>query len=201
MILGKAAAKHITHKFGSYPWLEVLLKKFLKSIRWLLLIATLIVVIDQLTKFFIRKYMVYGETWAPWDWMMPYVRLLYIHNTGAAFGMFKDANPVFMALAVIVSGVIIYYYPHIPEDEKVIRFALSLQLAGAVGNLIDRIFFGRVTDFISVGNFAIFNVADSSITVGVIILLIAVWWQDRKEKKKMAELKQQDPANETGSEH
>jgi signal peptidase II len=181
--------------------LEVLLKKFLKSIRWLLLIATIIVVIDQLTKFLIRRYMVYGETWAPWDWMMPYVRLLYIHNTGAAFGMFKDANPVFMVLAVIVSGVIIYYYPTIPEEEKVIRFALSLQLAGAVGNLIDRIIFGRVTDFISVGNFAIFNVADSSITVGVIILLIAVWWQDRKEKKKLAAIKQQEPVNETGSEN
>ena len=177
------------------------MKKYLKSIRWLLVIAALIVVIDQLTKFFIRKYRVYGETWAPWDWMMPYVRLLYIHNTGAAFGMFKDANPVFMVLAVIVSAVIIYYYPHIPEEEKVIRFALSLQLAGAVGNLIDRIFFGRVTDFISVGNFAIFNVADSSITVGVIILLIAVWWQDRKEKKKMAEAKLEEPANETGNEN
>ncbi len=177
------------------------MKKFLKSIRWLLLIATLIVIVDQLTKFFIRKYMVYGETWAPWDWLMPYARLLYIHNTGAAFGMFKDANPIFMGLAVIVSGVIIYYYPHIPENEKVIRFALSLQLAGAVGNLIDRIFFGRVTDFISVGNFAIFNVADSSITVGVIILLIAVWLQDRNEKKKAAASKLEEPANETGSEN
>jgi signal peptidase II len=163
-------------------------------------IATLIIILDQLTKFFIRKYMVYGETWAPWDWMMPYARLLYIHNTGAAFGLFKNGNPIFMALAVIVSGVIIYYYPQIPKEEKVIRFALSLQLAGAVGNLIDRIFFGRVTDFISVGNFAIFNVADSSITVGVIILLIAVWWQDRNEKKKLVSAKLEEPANETGSE-
>lgn len=176
------------------------MKKFLKSIRWLLLIAAIIVIVDQLTKFFIRKYMVYGETWAPWDWMMPYVRLLYIHNTGAAFGLFKNMNTVFMVLAVIVSGVIIYYYPHIPSEEKVIRFALSLQLAGAVGNLIDRIIFGRVTDFISVGNFAIFNVADSSITVGVIILLFAVWWQERNEKKKLAAAKPQEPANETGSE-
>ena len=176
------------------------MKKFLKSIRWLVLIAMLIVIVDQLTKFFIRKYMVYGETWAPWDWMMPYARLLYIHNTGAAFGLFKNGNPIFMALAVIVSGVIIYYYPQIPKEEKVIRFALSLQLAGAVGNLIDRIFFGRVTDFISVGNFAIFNVADSSITVGVIILLIAVWWQDRAEKKKAAAVKLEEPVNETGSE-
>ncbi|HCS38525.1 MAG TPA: signal peptidase II [Anaerolineaceae bacterium] len=181
--------------------MEVLLKKFFKSISWLLVIATFIIIIDQLTKYFIRQYMVYGETWAPWDWMMPYARLLYIHNTGAAFGLFKDGNPIFMALAVIVSGVIIYYYPQVPKEEKVIRFALSLQLAGAVGNLIDRIFFGRVTDFISVGNFAIFNVADSSITVGVIILLIAVWWQDRNEKKKLAAAKLEEPVNEFGSEN
>jgi len=174
--------------------------KFLKSIRWLLVIATIIVIIDQLTKFFVRQYMAYGDTWAPWDWMMPYARLLYIHNTGAAFGLFKNANPVFMVLAVIVSGVIIYYYPQIPSTEKVIRFALSLQLAGAVGNLIDRIFFGRVTDFISVGNFAIFNVADSSITVGVVILLIAVWLQDRKEKKNLAAVEQPQITGDTTSE-
>ena len=177
------------------------MKKFFKSISWLLVIAAFIIIIDQLTKYFIRQYMVYGETWAPWDWMMPYARLLYIHNTGAAFGLFKDGNPIFMALAVIVSGVIIYYYPQVPKEEKVIRCALSLQLAGAVGNLIDRIFFGRVTDFISVGNFAIFNVADSSITVGVIILLIAVWWQDRNEKKKLAAAKLEEPVNEFGSEN
>jgi signal peptidase II len=185
--------------------LEVLLKKFLKSIRWLLLIASIIVIIDQLTKYFVRQYLGYGETWAPWDWMMPYARLLHIHNTGAAFGLFKNGNPVFMVLAVIVSGVIIYYYPQIPKEDKVIRFALSLQLAGAVGNLIDRIFFGRVTDFVSVGNFAIFNVADASITIGVIILLIAVWVQDRNEKKKMAAAKLEEPisgtVNETGSEN
>jgi signal peptidase II len=189
----------------TYPWLEVLLKKFLKSIRWLLLIASIIVIIDQLTKYFVRQYLGYGETWAPWDWMMPYARLLHIHNTGAAFGLFKNGNPVFMVLAVIVSGVIIYYYPQIPKEDKVIRFALSLQLAGAVGNLIDRIFFGRVTDFFSVGNFAIFNVADSSITVGVFLLLVAVWVQDRNEKKKMAAAKLEEPfsetVNETGSEN
>ncbi len=176
------------------------MKKFLHSVRWLLFIAAVIVVIDQITKILIRRYLPFGEMWSPWDWLMPYVRLLHINNTGAAFGMFKNANPVFMVLAVIVSAAIIYYYPRVPAEEKVVRFALSLQLAGAVGNLIDRIIFGAVTDFISVGDFAIFNVADSSITVGVVILLLAVWWQDRNEKKKLAAANPQETASETGSE-
>lgn len=181
--------------------MEARLKKFLHSVRWLLLIAAIIVVIDQITKVLVRRYLPFGEMWSPWDWMMPYVRLLHISNTGAAFGMFKNANPVFMALAVIVSAAIVYYYPRVPKEEKIVRFALSLQLAGAVGNLIDRILFGAVTDFISVGDFAIFNVADSSITVGVAVLLLAVWWQDRNEKKKLAADKPQEAINETGSEN
>lgn len=177
------------------------MKKFFTSTKWLLIIATIIVIVDQITKYFVRQNLAFGESWAPWDWMMPYMRLIHIHNTGAAFGLFKNANPVFMVLAVIVSIAIIYYYPRVPAEEKVVRFALSLQLAGAIGNLIDRIFFGRVTDFISVGNFAIFNVADSSITVGVAIMLAAVWWQDRQEKKKLASSDVQQPsANDVGIE-
>ena len=61
-----------------------------------------------------------------------------------------------------------------------------MQLAGAVGNLIDRIIFGQVTDFISVGTFAVWNVADASITVGVAILLIGMWVQEKREKKAKA---------------
>jgi len=165
------------------------------------IIATINVVIDQITKVLVRRYLPLGEMWNPWEWMMPYARLIHINNTGAAFGMFKNGNPIFMTLAVIVSGAIIYYYPRVPANEKLIRFSLSLQLAGAVGNLIDRIIFGQVTDFVSVGNFAIFNVADSSITVGVAILLIAVWWQERNDKKKAAAANPQESANEAGSEN
>ena len=178
------------------------MKKFFHTTRWLFLIAAIIVILDQITKFLVRKYIPVGDIWSPWPWLEPYARLIHIKNTGAAFGMFKNGNPVFMVLAVIVTGVIIYYYPKIGEDQKVIRFALSLQLAGAVGNLIDRIIFGQVTDFISVANFAIFNVADSSITVGVIILLIAVWIQDRNEKKQSSSddpHEPQEPAGGAGS--
>ncbi len=178
------------------------MKNFLKSIRWLLLITIIIVGLDQISKYFIRLYLPnIGDMWSPWTWLEPYARLLHIKNTGAAFGLFKNANAIFMILAAIVSIVIVYYYPRVPENEKWVRFALILQLSGALGNLIDRIFFGTVTDFISIGNFAIFNIADASITVGVFVLLIAVWIQDRNEKKRAVVVSTQETMDQSGNEH
>jgi signal peptidase II len=112
---------------------------------------------------------------------MPYARFYHTQNSGVAFGMFKGANTFFAIMAVIVSIAIIYYFPRIPVQDTILRFALSLQLAGALGNLIDRVVFGFVTDFISVGTFAIWNIADASITMGVVVLILGVWIQDRKK--------------------
>ena len=80
--------------------------------------------------------------------------------------------------------IITYYFPRIPREEWLIRLAMSLQLGGALGNLIDRLLReGQVTDFISVGNFPVFNVADASISVGTAILFFALWDQERKGKQ------------------
>ncbi len=85
-----------------------------------------------------------------------------------------------MILKIVVSLLIIYYFPQIPRSDKVVRLSLSMLLGGAIGNLIDRITLGYVTDFISVGSFPVFNVADASISCGVAILFIAMWLQERK---------------------
>ncbi len=149
-------------------------------------IAGLIILVDQISKALVRMYLPVNGIWTPWDWLLPYARLFHTQNTGVAFGMFQGANLVLAILASLVSIAIIYYYPRIPSQDLALRIALSMQLAGALGNLIDRIFFGYVTDFVSVGNFAIFNVADSSITVGVMILLIGVWLDEQKKSKAQA---------------
>ena len=86
-------------------------------------------------------------------------------------------------LAIIVIVLIFYYFPRIDSSDWTLRVALVLQLAGASGNLVDRLLMGKVTDFISVGTFPVFNVADSSITIGVVVLLLGVWWKERAEKK------------------
>jgi signal peptidase II len=87
-------------------------------------------------------------------------------------------------LAFIVIGTIIYYYPQVEKEGLFLKLALGLQLGGAVGNLIDRLLNNEVTDFISVGTFPVFNIADASISIGVVILLIGVWIQERKDKAK-----------------
>jgi len=159
------------------------LKKLIKTYGMMIIIATVLIALDQFTKYLIRSNLDFGQIWMPWKWLEPYARIIHINNTGAAFGLFKGANSVFMILAVIVSGVIIYYFPSISRKDWVIRTALSMQLAGALGNLIDRVIFGKVTDFVSVGTFPVWNVADASITVGVVVLLIGMWVQENREKK------------------
>lgn len=96
--------------------------------------------------------------------------------------MLQGMNPLFIGLAILVSGAIIYYYQHIEKRDWLIRLALMMELGGAFGNLIDRIRFGHVVDFISVGNFPVWNIADGCITVGVFILLLGVWVQENREK-------------------
>jgi signal peptidase II len=116
----------------------------------------------------------------PASWLAPYVRIINWHNTGSAFGLFQESGGIFAILAIIVSALIIYYFPRIDNGDWPLRLAMSLQLGGAVGNLIDRINLGYVTDYVSVGNFPVFNVADASITGGVIVLLFYTWWGERQ---------------------
>jgi signal peptidase II len=146
-------------------------------------IAAVIVILDQITKEVVRTNIPVGESWMPWTWLAPYARIIHWTNTGVAFGMFQGNNIFFAILASVVALAIIYYYPSIPEEDRVLRFAMSMQLGGALGNLIDRIFIGKVTDFVSVGNFAVFNVADSCITLGVGVLLLGVYLEERRERR------------------
>lgn len=160
------------------------MKKFFKEYLMLILIAGVVIALDQLSKHLVRTQLEFTESWAPWPWLLPYARFVHWNNTGAAFGIFQGMNLVFAILAVIVSIIIIVYYPRVPRTDWLMRLALSLQLGGAIGNLIDRILFGTVTDFISVGNFAVFNVADSSVVVGTCLLALDLLLKERQERKK-----------------
>ncbi|HEY5902431.1 MAG TPA: signal peptidase II, partial [Anaerolineales bacterium] len=143
-------------------------------------IAGAVVALDQWTKWLVRTHLDFPNSWLPqgWEWLSPYARIVNWHNTGAAFGMFQDGSLIFTVLAFIVIVAILYYYPRVEADDWPLRLAMGLQLGGALGNLIDRLTQGgEVTDFISVGTFPVFNIADASITVGVIVLILGVWWK------------------------
>lgn len=159
------------------------MKKFGRDYGLLFGVAAVIIILDQWTKYLVRTNLPLGGIWSPWEWLLPYARVVHWNNTGAAFGMLQGFNLVFTLLAVFVAGLIVYYYPRISPQDWPLRAALCLQLGGALGNLVDRLTSGQVTDFISVGSFAVFNIADASITVGVIVLLVGFWWKDAQQKK------------------
>ena len=179
------------------------MKKLFSGYLFLASFAAVIVILDQITKTLVRDNIAIGEFWSPWPWLTPIARIVHINNTGVAFGMFQGQNALFSVFMIIVALAIIYYFPRVPAEDWTLRLAMGLQLGGALGNLIDRVTQGYVTDFISVGTFAIFNIADSSITVGVCVLLLGVWLQERRKKaaKKVDSslLEQQETHDQTGT--
>lgn len=158
------------------------LKKYLWDYVLLFLIAGTVIGLDQWTKELIRIKLDFTETWSPWSWLMPYARIVNWKNTGAAFGMLQNYGDIFSILAILVALAILYYFPQVSRQDWILRLAMGLQLGGAVGNLFDRIIQGYVTDFISLGSFPVFNVADASISVGVAILILGMWFKDRKDR-------------------
>jgi signal peptidase II len=153
-------------------------------------VAAVVIFADQYTKYLVRANLAFNQSWNPVAWLAPYARILHTRNSGAAFGMFKDASLLFTVIAILVSVVIIYYAIRLPAGHWWIRIVLGMQLGGALGNLIDRLLFaGKVTDFISVTipviryDFAVFNLADASISVGVALLILTMWFEGRSAKK------------------
>ena len=142
------------------------------------LIAAGLLVADQATKWLAQTYL----TRAP-DQSIPIVddllRLTYVANRGAAFGILQDQTMFFVVVGMAVIAVIVASYRYFPVNGVLLNLALGLQLGGAIGNLIDRIRYGFVVDFVDVGIrlgdgpryiWPVFNLADSAIVIGVGIL-------------------------------
>ena len=146
----------------------------------ILLIAVIVIVLDQLTKLLVRTNLAIRETWMPIDWLEPYFRFIHWKNTGVAFGLFPGMGWIFTLIGLIVILLIIFLYKPVVYGSKFWPVALGLQLGGAIGNLLDRINpdVGYVVDFIWIGNFPVFNLADMAIVFGALIMLIGIWRSD-----------------------
>ena len=139
-------------------------------------LAALLVVLDQYTKGLASAHLDYGRPQEVFSWF----NLTLAHNTGAAFSFLDDAGGwqryFFSTVATVVSGVLIVWLFVMPRSQRLLAIALTLILAGAVGNLWDRVTLGYVVDFISVHYaqhyFPAFNIADSAITVGAAFMIL-----------------------------
>jgi signal peptidase II len=155
---------------------------------WFFLVAALVVAADQISKYFVRAKMTLGQS-------MPengFFRFTYSTNTGGVWGWFQNHTAIFTAVAIIVIIVILIYSRSRTAQSMLVKVSLGLLLGGSIGNLIDRIRFGRVTDFIDVGigshRWPYFNLADSSMVVGVVLLIIYIlftMWKEGREEKRV----------------
>lgn len=143
----------------------------------------MIVALDQWTKWLVIQSIPFNTSWLPdlMEWLSPYARFTHIQNRGASFGMFQNGNTFFIILTSVIVVAIVYYVTQMEHPSNWMWVAAGMYLGGAVGNLVDRLTLGAVTDFISVGTFYIFNIADASINVSVALLLILSWIHDRKK--------------------
>ena len=114
-----------------------------------------------------------------------YVRIVHTQNTGAAFGLLPERTTLLSILSVVAVLAIVYYYRQFANSSPLVTATLGMQLGGAFGNLFDRVRQGYVVDFVDVGipgglRFWAFNVADSSIVLGIIFVTLLLWQEERK---------------------
>jgi signal peptidase II len=142
--------------------------------------------VDQVTKLSVRYFFEYGRSHGL---VGDLLRLTYIENPGMAFGIEVGGQVFFTLFAALATVVIFIYIVKARAEKTLLRFGLALILGGAIGNLIDRFLYGKVIDFIDIGignsRWYIFNIADSAVTVGMVILAALVLFD--KSEKKVAE--------------
>jgi signal peptidase II len=147
------------------------------------IIAAVVLLIDQLTKAWVLR------TWPePYTGEIPiipgWLALTYVQNTGVAFGLFTGFPQFFTITSIIIIIFAIHFYlKHAPENQPWLAVSLGLILGGALGNVTDRIRFGYVVDFIKTfdGRFPVFNVADSAVVVGVLLMALTLMYLDQQE--------------------
>jgi len=137
----------------------------------LFLASAWVALLDQVTKSVVaRRIPMHGTVTC----LGGLLRITHVRNAGAAFGVLQGRQTLFIAAAAAAAVIVILCYPRVSASNWPARLGLSLSLGGAVGNLVDRLRFGGVVDFLEVGPWPVFNLADSAIVVGVALILLGM---------------------------
>lgn len=150
---------------------------------WVAAIAAVAFTVDRLTKNAVAAALAPGETR---EVIGDTLRITHVQNTGAAFGLLPERTLLLSLLSVVAVVVILAYYRQLRSDSRTIAATLGLVLGGALGNLYDRVAQGYVVDFVDAGigqyRWWTFNVADASIVVGIAVVVVALWLEERKPR-------------------
>ena len=139
------------------------------------LIVGAVFIFDQISKEFIRLWMPLGDSWPATG----FLRIVHGTNTGAAFGLFAGFTNLLILASILGIAAVLYYFYRQGNNAIALRISLGLIVGGALGNLFDRVVFGKVVDFISVGWWPSFNIADSAISVGMFLLIFTMIFGER----------------------
>lgn len=157
--------------------------------RWLFPVTVaLSLIADQWSKAAIIDRLALDESWRPWAGtpILELFAFTHIKNSGAAFGMLQQGGWLFVIIAVVVTFGILLRFRQLPKWKPWLFAGLGLIQGGALGNVVDRLRIGHVTDFIHVGTFAIFNIADAAIFCGVVLLVFMMWREEQAEERARA---------------
>ena len=139
------------------------------------LIVGAVFIFDQISKEFIRLWMPLGDSWPSTG----FLRIVHGTNTGSAFGLFAGFTNLLILASILGIAAVLYYFYRQGNNAIALRISLGLIVGGALGNLFDRVVFGKVVDFISVGWWPSFNIADSAISVGMFLLIFTMIFCER----------------------
>lgn len=146
------------------------------------LIAFGVLAVDQLTKWFIARWLTGDAGEGRLDLIRPWLALVYVENRGAAFGLFGGQSDLLLVAAIIVVIGIALTFHRMMGTSRLLTIAIGLIIGGAVGNISDRLRLGYVIDFVAVGPWPRFNVADAAISVGVLLMAVAVLFASDREQ-------------------
>lgn len=150
----------------------------LRRILWLLAVIVLIVLLDQLIKRAIVDWIGPGAESQRWELLGNILAFEYLENRGAAFGLFQQGTAVLTVVSIVIIAVALVGLVRAAISSLWLALGISLIIGGAIGNLIDRIVRGFVVDYIAIGNFWKFNLADAAVSVGAVLTFILLWRAD-----------------------
>lgn len=159
------------------------------------IVALAVFLLDQFTKYLVVTYVGMGNVWYPFpalDWF----RIVGSYNTGTACGYFPQLSILFTLAPFFILAIVVWFYRSQKSPSWLLSIGVGLIIGGAFGNLVDRLRLGYVVDFVSVGNFPIFNVADAAVSTAVVIMLL---WSLREDSGKSSSAGQGDGSAEVAT--
>ncbi len=167
------------------------MKTFQKKYYFLAIIATVSVILDQITKYLAIAYLKFQPAY---EVVAGFFHLKYVENPGAAWGFLanSDSNlrtPFFIIVSILAIGFIIFFFSKLQDQQYLLAISLSSVMGGALGNFIDRLRFNYVVDFIDwhwkeLYHWPTFNIADAAITIGVILMFLDMFWGPKELVKE-----------------